>query len=63
MELIKCKYRIRCELGACGNRADYTVVTPRAGVRSALHICGDCLCELAALCNRITEPENAEVRK
>lgn len=63
MELIKCKYRIRCELGACGNRADYTVLPAKAGVRSCLHICGDCLCELASLCNRMTEPDGREAKR
>lgn len=62
MELIKCKYRIRCELGACGRRADYTVMTPRAGVRSSLHICGDCLGELAELFAGLSE-HSGEVKE
>ncbi len=49
MELIKCKYRIRCELGACGRRAAYTLVMPRAGLRANVHICAECLGEIAVL--------------
>ena len=49
MELTKCKYRMRCELGACGRRADYTVRFARTGVRSGLNVCAECLRELAGL--------------
>lgn len=57
MEIIKCKYRLRCEMGVCGNRAAYTIMPPRSGVRSCLHICGDCLCALAGLAEQITQPD------
>lgn len=43
MEIKKCKYRIRCEMGACGNRADWTLQPARVGIRSSVHICSDCL--------------------
>lgn len=49
MELVSCKYRLRCELGACGRRAEYTVVPERSGVKSRLHLCGDCLRDIARL--------------
>lgn len=49
MEITECKYRIRCEMGACGNLADYTVRPARTGVRSHMHICASCLGELALL--------------
>lgn len=49
MELVKCRYRMNCELGACGNRAEYVVRFARTGARSNLHICGDCLKEIARL--------------
>lgn len=52
MEITKCKYKIRCELGACGNRADYTLAPSRTGVRSSMHICSSCLSEIAALANK-----------
>lgn len=49
MELVKCKYRMRCELGACGNHADYSVRFARTGTRSNLNICAQCLAELGKL--------------
>ncbi len=49
MELNKCKYRIRCELGACGNRAEYTLSMPRAGIHANVHMCAECLSEIAIL--------------
>ncbi len=55
MELKKCKYRMRCELGACGNRADYTLRFARTGARSSLNLCTGCLTEIWALADRLTE--------
>lgn len=46
MEIIPNKYKIRCELGACGNKAGYTLRFSRAGIRSRLHVCEACLGEL-----------------
>ena len=60
MKISKCKYRIRCELGACGRRADYTVLPERTGVRSCLHICSECLRELGGLAERIAGGEVRE---
>ena len=57
MEIEKCKYRMTCELGACGNRAEYSVKFARAGTKSNLNVCADCLIELA----RLAESE-AEIR-
>ena len=47
MEIEKCKYRMTCELGACGNRAEYSVKFAKAGTKSNLNVCADCLKELA----------------
>lgn len=43
MELVKTVFKIRCEMGACKNMADYTVRMDRVGVRCRLHICRECL--------------------
>ena len=43
MEIKKCKFKLRCEMGACGKRAEYTVQPARVGIRSSVHMCGDCL--------------------
>ncbi len=55
MELEKCKYRMMCELGACGKRAEYSVRFARAGTKSNLNVCGDCLRELARLADSLGE--------
>lgn len=47
MEIIPNKYKQKCELGACKNLAGYTVRFDRAGIRSRLHVCRNCLTELA----------------
>ena len=49
MEIVECRYRMKCELGACGNRAAYSVRFARTGRRSDLNVCADCLKELARL--------------
>ena len=48
MEIIPNKYKLRCELGLCANRAEHTIKFSRAGIRSRIHLCGDCL---RALCD------------
>ncbi|MCL2860814.1 MAG: hypothetical protein FWE22_00160 [Firmicutes bacterium] len=49
MELIKPKYRIRCETGVCKNFADSTIKHSRLGIGGALNICTECLKELFEL--------------
>ena len=41
-------------LGACGNRADYTLRFARTGARSSLNLCTGCLTEIWALADRLT---------
>lgn len=48
MEIKKCKFRLRCEMGACGKRAEYTIQPARVGIRSSVHVCGDCLDAIVA---------------
>ena len=59
MQLEKVKIKIRCEMGACKNPAAYTVRLARVGIRSRVHICGDCLTELGALAAAETASQNA----
>ena len=49
MKLLKCKYRIKCEMGAGGNVAKYSIFPSRTGAQSTLHVCENCLEELTAL--------------
>ncbi len=60
MELTKCKYKMRCELGACGNRADYTLAPSRTGIRSSMHLCSACLGEIAELARKAMRPSEEE---
>ena len=53
MELIKNKYKIRCEMGACRNNADYALVMDRSGIHSSICMCADCAKKLkSALCGK-----------
>ena len=63
MELAECKYRMGCELGACGNRAEYVIKFARTGARSNMHVCGQCLKELAALARAAEGEENGRTRR
>jgi len=60
MELIKTRYRIRCEMGGCKGVADYTVKTARVGIRAHLHICSNCLSSLYELMAKEIVPKPIE---
>ncbi len=53
MELEKSKYKMVCELGACGRRADYSIRFARTGTKSNLNVCSECLKELARLAEQV----------
>ena len=60
MELIKNKYKIRCEMGACRNMADYVLVMDRSGIHSSICMCGECAEKLKeALCSEPKEKSAA----
>lgn len=63
MEIENSKYKQKCELGACRNMAAYTIRFDRAGIRSRVHLCGDCLEELARVTGAAVERLNAETGK
>lgn len=60
MELVDTKYKIRCEMGACKNLASKTVKLSRAGIKSHLHVCDDCLKELYGLIGATLVPKSIE---
>lgn len=62
MELEKCKYKMLCELGACGRRAEYAVRFARTGTKSNLNVCAECLKELARLASRLPDAPTAVKR-
>ena len=49
MELIKTPYKIKCEMGVCKNKADYSIHLSRCGIKSRIHICKECAKELNEL--------------
>lgn len=62
MELIKNKYKIRCEMGACRNMADYVLVMDRSGIHSSICMCGECAEKLKeALCSEPKEKPAGEM--
>ncbi len=60
MKLIKSTRKIRCEMGACRRLADYTIAMDRVGIRSNIHVCGDCLKELYGLIGEQIIPKSLE---
>lgn len=64
MELGKCKEKTRCEMGGCKQKADYTIRLSRAGIRSTINVCSECLKELYRLLGGELVPKSIEtIRK
>lgn len=63
MEIIECTHNIKCELGACGNRAAHTVKFDRIGLRGRLHACEKCLNSLYAAIGEIVVPKSVETAR
>ena len=60
MELIKSRYKIRCEMGGCRNISEYTIKTARIGIRAHLHICTPCMGKLYGLLAKEIVPKPVE---
>lgn len=56
MEVIECKHNVRCELGACGNKATHAVKFDRVGLRSRIYACDKCLAELSVAIAKVLPP-------
>ena len=63
MKLEKNERKIRCEMGACKNKADFRIRLNRVGIRNAIHICEDCLKELYSLAGTLLIPKSVETAK
>ncbi|MCI9518371.1 MAG: hypothetical protein HFK08_03820 [Clostridia bacterium] len=63
MELNDTKYKIKCEMGACNNRASKTIKFNRVGIGSRLHVCDKCLSELYNLIGATLVPKSIETAK
>lgn len=63
MEVIDCKKNIKCELGACKNRATREIKFDRVGIRGRIHLCEKCLGELYAAIGEAVIPKSVETAK
>lgn len=46
MKLVKCRYRVKCEMGTCKQDAEYQLEFEQLGTKDALYFCSDCLKKL-----------------
>lgn len=63
MELCNAECKIKCEMGACKNKAARTIKLSRVGIRSRIHVCDDCLKELYTLIGTQIVPKSVETAK
>ncbi len=63
MEIIETHNNVRCELGACRNRATKSIKFDRVGIRSRIHVCDKCLAELYAAIGKAIVPRSVETGK
>lgn len=63
MEVIECNSHVRCELGACKNRATRAVKFDRVGIRSRIYACDKCLNELYAAIGKTVVPKSVETAR
>ncbi|MCM1368010.1 MAG: hypothetical protein NC184_04285 [Roseburia sp.] len=63
MEVIECKNNIRCELGACKNRAVHAIKFDRVGIRSRIYACDKCLNELYSAIGAAIIPKSVETAR
>ncbi len=63
MEVIDINNNIRCELGACRERATHAVKFDRVGIRSRLCVCDKCMRELYAAIGAAIVPKSLETAK
>lgn len=63
MEVTECKSHVRCELGACKNRATRAIKFDRVGIRSRIYACDKCLNELYDAIGQTVVPKSVETAK
>ncbi|MCH5154740.1 MAG: hypothetical protein J1F71_05960 [Clostridiales bacterium] len=63
MEVTESKTHMRCELGACKNRATKAIKFNRVGMRSRIYACDKCLNELHAAIGAVIVPKSIETAK
>ncbi|MDE7108318.1 MAG: hypothetical protein K2O39_08340 [Clostridiales bacterium] len=63
MEVTECNTHVRCELGACKNRATKAIKFDRVGIRSRIYACDKCLNELYTAIGATVVPKSIETAK
>lgn len=63
MKLIKTPYKIRCEMGACKNFAEKTIVMDRVSIKNNVHVCANCLQTLYKLIGEDLIPKPIQTLK
>ncbi len=63
MQIVECGKNIKCELGACRNRATRDIKFDRVGIRGRIHVCEKCLGELYAAIGEAIVPKSVETAK
>lgn len=63
MEIINVSNNIRCELGGCKRRAAHAVKFDRAGIKSRLYMCDECMNALHAAVSEAVVPKSVETAK
>lgn len=63
MQLTNPKTKTRCELGGCKNRAAYTVLMDRVGIKSRINLCEECASKLYSLLGATMIPKSYDTLK
>lgn len=63
MEIIDCNRNVKCDLGACRNRATHSIKPDRVGVRGYVNVCDKCLAELHSAIGAAIVPKSVETAK
>ncbi len=63
MEVIEIKNNVKCEMGACNNRATHAVKFDRVGIRARLYMCDKCMEKLYAELGAHIVPKSIETAK
>ncbi len=63
MEIIESNNHLRCELGACKNKAAHAVKFDRVGIRSRMYVCDKCMRELYDAIGAVIVPKSVETAK
>lgn len=63
MEIVEVNGHIKCELGACRNKAAHAIRFDRVGIRGRLYVCDKCMRELYQTIGAVIVPKSVETAK